>query len=174
MALGLLLVVHVCRFRTGHRNVSCTTFSTTRDAMSMVQARISLKVRRLVELVTFWVLKTDLNWFHHECIYMHCPAYCIRRFCYVDVATCKRESYERVYRSSYFSFESEVDIFYSYSTCNSSADDWLAVEEDIVRSRALGGISIDANVPYYVLPSKCVIPMYLCLKFQLENYLRRD
>mmetsp|Transcript_36003 Transcript_36003/g.63128 ORF Transcript_36003/g.63128 Transcript_36003/m.63128 type:complete len:701 (+) Transcript_36003:59-2161(+) len=79
-------------------------------------------------------------------------AYCVRPFCYVDVATCKRESYERVYRSSYFPFESEVDIFYSYSTCNSSADDWLAVEEDIVGSRALGGISIDANVPYYVLP----------------------
>mmetsp|Transcript_34735 Transcript_34735/g.56767 ORF Transcript_34735/g.56767 Transcript_34735/m.56767 type:complete len:669 (+) Transcript_34735:46-2052(+) len=80
------------------------------------------------------------------------PAYCVKRFCYVDLATCKRESRERVYRSSYFPFESEVDLFYSYSTCNSTADDWFAVEDDIVGSRALGGISIDANIPTYTLP----------------------
>ncbi|KAL7535440.1 hypothetical protein ACHAXR_008753, partial [Thalassiosira sp. AJA248-18] len=51
----------------------------------------------------------------------------------------KKESLseERVYRSSYFSHESEVDLFYSYSTCNSTADDWLVVEGDIVGSPAV-------------------------------------
>ncbi|KAL7528210.1 hypothetical protein ACHAXR_003461, partial [Thalassiosira sp. AJA248-18] len=83
------------------------------------------------------------------------PAYCFRPWCYVDVSACMKESEEQVYRSGYFSHESEVDLFYSYSTCNSTADDWLAVEEDLVGgSPAMGGVSIVANVPMFVLPSK--------------------
>lgn len=110
------------------------------------------------------------------------PAYCFRPFCYVDRDVCKRESEERVYRrcvfcfffsslcgvnvsiltpshislqhSGYFAFESGVDLFYSYSACNSTAEDWLAVEEDVVGSRALGAVSIEANVPSYLIPSE--------------------
>jgi len=80
------------------------------------------------------------------------PSYCFRPFCYVDAARCKRESNERVYRSSYFSFESDIDLFYSYSTCNSTADDWLQAVDDIVDSKALGGVSISGNIPTYMLP----------------------
>ena len=37
----------------------------------------------------------------------------------------------------------DVDIFYSYSTCNATADDWLKVEEDFVDSnRFFGGIDL--------------------------------
>eukprot|EP00581_Thalassiosira_minuscula_P007139 CAMPEP_0183703846 /NCGR_PEP_ID=MMETSP0737-20130205/1421_1 /TAXON_ID=385413 /ORGANISM="Thalassiosira miniscula, Strain CCMP1093" /LENGTH=733 /DNA_ID=CAMNT_0025930645 /DNA_START=80 /DNA_END=2281 /DNA_ORIENTATION=+ len=80
------------------------------------------------------------------------PAYCIRPWCYVDLASCKRNSPERVYRSSYFPFESEVDLFFSYTTCNSTEADWFDVEDDIVGDRALGGIDIVANIPTYLLP----------------------
>jgi hypothetical protein len=78
------------------------------------------------------------------------PAYCFRAFCYVDAKTCKKYSEERVYRSGYFGHANEenendtIDIFYSYSKCNSTADDWLEVEDDIVGARALGGIDIEA------------------------------
>ncbi|EJK46726.1 hypothetical protein THAOC_34592, partial [Thalassiosira oceanica] len=42
-----------------------------------------------------------------------------------------------------------VDLFYSYSTCNGTADDWLKVEE---QQRALGGIDLVVNVPTYLFP----------------------
>ena len=72
------------------------------------------------------------------------PPYCFRAFCYVDAKTCKKYSEERVYRSGYFGYEENIDIYYSYSTCNSTAEDWLEVEDDIVGSRALGDIDIEA------------------------------
>ena len=59
--------------------------------------------------------------------------------CYVDPSTCARESEERVLRSGYFDFDSGVDLFYSYSTCNSTADDWIAVEGDVVGGGLNGG-----------------------------------
>jgi len=80
------------------------------------------------------------------------PAYCVRPWCYVDLAMCKKDSDERLFRSSYFPVEEGVDLFYSYTTCNSTADYWLAVEEDIVGNLALGGITIDANIPSYLFP----------------------
>ena len=82
--------------------------------------------------------------------------YCFRTFCFVDAKTCKKYSEERVYRSDYFGHRSDyfgrdekenIDVFYSYSTCNSTADDWLEVKDDIVGSSssdALGGIDIEA------------------------------
>ena len=83
------------------------------------------------------------------------PAHCFRPWCYVDARTCARESEERVYRSSYFPIDSEVDIFYSYSTCNSTADDWFEVKDDITGSnKALGGVSIRAVFPTYSVPGK--------------------
>jgi len=76
------------------------------------------------------------------------PPYCFRAFCFVDAKTCRKHSEERVYRSGYFGYDESnnenIDVYYSYSTCNSTADDWLEVENDIVGSRALGGIDIEA------------------------------
>ena len=60
------------------------------------------------------------------------PSYCFRPWCYVNPDVCKRDSMEQVYRSSYFPFDSGVDLFYSYSTCNSTADDWSSVHTDII------------------------------------------
>jgi hypothetical protein len=58
-----------------------------------------------------------------------------------------------VYRSDYFSDEEGVDVFYSYNTCNSTADDWLAVNGDVAgKESALNGISITASVPKYQVP----------------------
>lgn len=87
--------------------------------------------------------------------------YCFRPFCYVDADTCTRDSEERVFRSSYFSTDSNVDIFYSYSTCNATADDWLAVANDIVEgSPVLGGIEILSNIPTYVFPSEIFLFLF--------------
>jgi hypothetical protein len=80
-------------------------------------------------------------------------AYCFRPWCYVDAEACMKNSYERIYRSDYFSFDSGVDLFYSYSTCNSTADDWFKRTNDDL----LLGVSILANVPIYQLPSECII-----------------
>lgn len=78
--------------------------------------------------------------------------YCIRPWCYVDVDTCKKHSSERIFRSSYFPRDSGVDAFYSYSTCNSTADTWLEYESstsDITKA-VLGGVTIRANVASYL------------------------
>ncbi|EJK48816.1 hypothetical protein THAOC_32354 [Thalassiosira oceanica] len=74
--------------------------------------------------------------------------YCFQPWCYVDLDTCKL-SEEQMYRSFYFSHESEVDLFYSYGTCNGTADDWLKVEE---QKKAFGGIDLVANIPTYLFP----------------------
>mmetsp|Transcript_30169 Transcript_30169/g.56975 ORF Transcript_30169/g.56975 Transcript_30169/m.56975 type:complete len:185 (-) Transcript_30169:2071-2625(-) len=66
------------------------------------------------------------------------PAYCFQSWCYVNADECARDSNERVYRSSYFSFDSGVDMFYSYSTCNSTAGDWFEVESEMVTGTNLG------------------------------------
>mmetsp|Transcript_36129 Transcript_36129/g.67048 ORF Transcript_36129/g.67048 Transcript_36129/m.67048 type:complete len:698 (-) Transcript_36129:205-2298(-) len=80
------------------------------------------------------------------------PPYCFRPFCYVDADVCARESNERVYRSDYFNIDSGVDVFYSYSTCNSTCDDWLGAVDGKVEPVNLGQITIKANIPRYVLP----------------------
>ena len=100
--------------------------------------------------------------------------------CYVDPNVCGRETKERVHRSSYFDFKSGVDLYYSYTTCNSTADDWLSVADDVVGYAGLDGsktafdlvpagvrelsqltscrltsaVNIRANVPTYYPPSK--------------------
>jgi len=76
------------------------------------------------------------------------PAYCFRPWCYVDAMICMKDSFERIYRSDYLPFDSDIDLFYSYSTCNSTADDWL---EEISKD-TLGGVSIRVNVPTYQAP----------------------
>ncbi|KAL7546227.1 hypothetical protein ACHAWF_009562 [Thalassiosira exigua] len=81
------------------------------------------------------------------------PEYCFRPWCFVDAAICKRESYERVYRSKYFDSESGGDLFYSYTVCNSTAKDWFSVEPDVVGSTKLGGIALEVVVPSYKYPA---------------------
>jgi len=81
------------------------------------------------------------------------PQYCARSWCYVDVEQCKKESLEIIYRSSYFDVDTNVDLFFSYSTCNSTAEDFIEAQDTVVFSQALGGIDILANVPNYYNPS---------------------
>ena len=57
------------------------------------------------------------------------PAYCDNPFCFVDRDKCS-QSKEQFYRSnlvsnSPYSSQSQPQLFYSYSTCNSTAEDWL-------------------------------------------------
>ena len=74
------------------------------------------------------------------------PAYCISPWCYVDMETCARDSEERVIRTEYFG---EADVFYSYATCNSTYE-WSELDSD--SKRVLGGISIKAAIPTYLVP----------------------
>ena len=60
-----------------------------------------------------------------------------------------KDSYEKIHRSDFFSFDSGMDLFYSYSKCNSTADDWLE-EIAAMKDDALKNIDIRANVPGYV------------------------
>jgi hypothetical protein len=85
-------------------------------------------------------------------------AYCFRPWCYVD-ASCTKNSYERIYRSDYFSFDSGIDLYYSYSTCNSTADDWLEAKDGKMNDNnaVLNGASIVASVPGYSVPRKFIV-----------------
>jgi hypothetical protein len=85
-------------------------------------------------------------------------AYCFRPWCYIDAKACMKDSEERTYRSDYFSFDSGIDLYYSYSTCNSTADDWFTAKDGKVNDNSiLNGISILASVPTYLIPSKFII-----------------
>jgi len=79
------------------------------------------------------------------------PAYCIRAWCYVDAESCMKDSHERIYRSDVFSFDSGVDLFYSYTNCNSTADDWFVALEGYSEVK-MNNITIRANVPKYMIP----------------------
>ena len=81
--------------------------------------------------------------------------FCLHNWCYVDMESCKTNSFERVYRSIYFDespemyFPSDVpiDLFYSYTTCNSTA---LDGEMDKPTHSVLGGvniISLSSDIP---------------------------
>ena len=51
-----------------------------------------------------------------------------------------------MYRSDYFNFNSGVNLFYSYSTCNSTADDWLDDENDKIHHERLDESKIHDDV----------------------------
>ena len=67
--------------------------------------------------------------------------------CYVNATTCARESTERFFRSSYFDFDSGVNLYYSYTTCNATAQDWLNVADDVVAHSGLGGSKSKYDAP---------------------------
>jgi len=92
-------------------------------------------------------------------------AYCFRPWCYIDANACIKNSYERIYRSDYFSFDSGIDLYYSYSTCNSTADDWLAAKDAKTNDAIFRGVSILATVPIYISPSECIIYNYMRKNF---------
>ena len=70
-------------------------------------------------------------------------------FCYVDSDSCRlSDGNERVYRSSYFGLDHDVDVFYSYTTCNSTFNDYT-YEPSI---STLNGMNILATVPTAYFP----------------------
>jgi hypothetical protein len=79
-----------------------------------------------------------------------------------------KNSDKRIYRSDYFSFDSGIDLFYSYSTCNSTADDWFAA--NVAANDILNGVSILTNVPTYQLPSECIICNCIYVLFGRKNF----
>ena len=79
------------------------------------------------------------------------PQYCSRPWCYVDLQQCKK-SKEIIYRSSYFDTDTGVDVFFSYSTCNSTSDDFFEAQETALVLNGLGGIDMLANIPTYYYP----------------------
>jgi hypothetical protein len=94
-------------------------------------------------------------------------SYCFRPWCFVDLAACRKDPEERAFRSSYFSFDSGVDLFYSYSTCNSTAADWFESEAESDISRpivVMEGASFTASIPTYLLPSE-----YKLFSFYFRN-----
>ena len=100
------------------------------------------------------------------------PPYCFRPWCYVDHESCKKNSYERVYRSSIFGYDSGVDIYFSYSTCNSTAEDWLVAQDTDLVPRTLGGVDIVCNVPMVLFPSEFDVPFtiyFIIVCFESNN-----
>lgn len=77
------------------------------------------------------------------------PPYCFQSWCYVDASTCKRDSEEAVYKSDYFSTH---DLFYSYSTCNSTDFFWTQQQELISNQGVVGGLAISAVIPTFQDP----------------------
>jgi len=75
------------------------------------------------------------------------PEYCFDQWCFVDKATCKNST-ELFYRTS-TSTLSEANLFYSYSTCNSSAQAWLSFQT----MKSLEGKSVRVTIPGYVPPA---------------------
>mmetsp|Transcript_5441 Transcript_5441/g.13625 ORF Transcript_5441/g.13625 Transcript_5441/m.13625 type:complete len:357 (+) Transcript_5441:326-1396(+) len=70
------------------------------------------------------------------------PVHCIRPWCYVDATSCMQSS-ERAFHSAFF------PLYYSYTTCGSSADDWIYYQQQ----QTLVGKNIIAGVaPQYLPP----------------------
>ena len=78
------------------------------------------------------------------------PPYCFQSWCYVDGKSCKKNSEEDVFKSDYFP---QHDVFYSYSTCNSTNYFWEQyVESSATNASVVGGVNISAAVPSYFHP----------------------
>ena len=77
------------------------------------------------------------------------PPWCYQTWCYVDANSCKKNSEEDIYKSDYF--QSQNNIFYSYSTCNSTEYFWQ-LQSSSVDVSVMGGISLSAAIPDYQFP----------------------
>ncbi len=83
------------------------------------------------------------------------PSYCFQSWCYVDATSCRKNSEEDIIKSSYFS--DQPDIFWSYSTCNTTDYEsyfWQEYLESSAKNVSLiGGIDLTAIIPDYLYPS---------------------
>ena len=71
--------------------------------------------------------------------------YCMQTWCYVDAKSCKKNSEEDVLKSNSFP---QLDIFYSYTTCNSTDYFWQQyVGSSATNASVAGGVNISAAVP---------------------------
>ena len=74
------------------------------------------------------------------------PAWCFQSWCYVDGNSCKKNSEEDIFKSSYF--PPQYDIYYSYTTCNSTDYFWQQhIGASITNASVAGGVNISAAVP---------------------------
>jgi hypothetical protein len=73
------------------------------------------------------------------------------------------ESEERIFRSGYFDFDSGVDLFYSYSTCNSTAEDWLKEADGVLGNSIFDGSKTQLFDIVVCQHRPLVIPSYLIL-----------
>jgi hypothetical protein len=85
--------------------------------------------------------------------------FCLNSWCYVDKETCKTSSIECIYHSEWlnagsnsFIPEPGVDLFYSYTTCNSTDAGWEEFKAVGANNQVLGGIPIISTASYVVSP----------------------
>jgi len=80
------------------------------------------------------------------------PPYCFQSWCYVNASSCKKNSEEAIYKSDYFS---PIDLFFSYSTCNSTEEFWqqhIFTGSSPENVSLVGGLTISAAIPSYQYP----------------------
>ena len=78
------------------------------------------------------------------------PPWCFQAWCYVDANSCKKNSEEDMYKSEYF--PPQYDIYYSYTTCNSTDYFWQQ-QSSANNVTVAGGVNISVAVPgLYVYP----------------------
>jgi len=78
------------------------------------------------------------------------PERCFRPWCFVDAMECMGGSSERVFRSKYFPADSDVDLFYSSSTCSSSSSDWESSQNNLLGGESMIAITAAYNIVPYV------------------------
>ncbi len=80
------------------------------------------------------------------------PPYCFQPWCYVDATSCRKNSEEDIFKSEYFL--DQHDIFWSYSTCNSTDNFWQQyLESSASNVSVIGGTNITAIIPDYQYPT---------------------
>ena len=68
-------------------------------------------------------------------IYISCISCVLLNYCAKQVLNIRIniDSEERAFQSSYITYESGINVYYSYSTCNSTAEDWFDYTADDIR-----------------------------------------
>jgi len=80
------------------------------------------------------------------------PPYCFQSWCYVNSTSCKKNSEEEIFKSEYF--PPQYNIFWSYSTCNSTDHFWQQHLESSANSvSVIGGTDLAAIIPDYQYPT---------------------
>mmetsp|Transcript_30958 Transcript_30958/g.48486 ORF Transcript_30958/g.48486 Transcript_30958/m.48486 type:complete len:749 (-) Transcript_30958:92-2338(-) len=80
------------------------------------------------------------------------PPYCFQSWCYVNSTSCKKNSEEEIFKSEYF--PPQYNIFWSYSTCNSTDHFWQQHLESSANSvSVISGTDLAAIIPDYRYPT---------------------